>query len=207
MKEINEYEKDLASIRSVMERSIKFISLSGLSGVLAGIYALAGVAYAYTLIYQPLPPWGYPVSILDHPSKIVQLELTALFVFGAAVVTGFLFSWFKSKKMGTSLWSNVSKQLLIDLFIPLVAGGIFIIIILLKGYYVLVVPLSLIFYGLALIQSSRNTFGEIRYLGAIEIILGIGATIAPPYCLIFWAVGFGLMHIIYGAVMYFRYDR
>ncbi|MGC4022411.1 MAG: hypothetical protein QM734_10895 [Cyclobacteriaceae bacterium] len=207
MKEINEYEKDLASIRSVMERSVKFISLSGLSGVLSGLYALAGAAYAYKVIYAPMPPWGYPVSILDYPSKIFRLELTALFVFVAAIATGFLFSWFKSNKIGTSLWSSTSKQLLLDLFTPLFSGGIFVVIVLLREYYVLVAPLCLIFYGLALIQSSRSTFREIKYLGATEIILGIAAAIAPSYGLILWAIGFGLMHVIYGAIMYFRYDR
>ncbi len=208
MKEIKEYEKDLASIRSIMERSVKFISLSGLSGVLSGLYALTGAAIAYKIIYYPLPPFGYfNVSILDHPSAIFNLELTALIVLVASLVTGFLMSLRKARKLETSLWNATSKQLLRDLLIPLGSGGLFILLLLLREYYILLAPTCLIFYGLALIQASRNTYSEVMYLGLIEILLGLTSAAFPGYGLILWATGFGLMHIVYGTVMYFRYER
>ncbi|HTH56668.1 MAG TPA: hypothetical protein VL728_11535 [Cyclobacteriaceae bacterium] len=208
MKEINEYEKDLASIRSIMERSVKFISLSGLSGVLSGIYALVGAWIAYQTIYSPLSPVGYDhVSILDHPASIFKLEVTGFLVLLSSLTTGFLMSLQKARKMQTSLWSSTSRQLMKDLAIPLVAGGIFILVLLVREYYVLLVPATLLFYGLALVQSSRNTFSEVMYLGLTEIILGLISAMLPGYGLILWAVGFGAMHILYGAIMYFRYER
>lgn len=208
MKDVNEYEKDLASIRSIMERSVKFISLSGLSGVLSGTYALIGAAIAYQTIYYPLSPVGYAqVSILDHPSSIFSLELTAFFVLVASLATGFLMSVRKAKKLQTSLWTAVSKQLMKDLLIPLATGGIFILILLIREHYLLLAPVALLFYGLALVQASRNTYSEVMYLGLTEIILGLISAVLPGYGLVAWAVGFGAMHIVYGAIMYFRYER
>ncbi|GHM99058.1 hypothetical protein WSM22_05480 [Cytophagales bacterium WSM2-2] len=208
MKEITEYEKDLASIRSIMERSVKFISLSGLSGVLSGIYALAGAAYAYSIIYYPLSLSDFiNASIADRPASIFKLEVSALLVLIASIGTGILMSHQKAKKLETSLWNATSQQLLTDILFPLCSGGFFILILLSKEYYLLLAPSSLIFYGLVLIQSSRHTYREILYLGIIEIALGLVSAILPGYGLIFWAVGFGVMHIIYGALMYFRYDK
>src|SRR5258708_556705 len=155
MKDMKEYEKDLASIRSIMERSVKFISLSGLSGVLSGIYAIAGAAISYKIIYYPLPPLGYyHISILDHPASIFKLEVTALLVLIASLITGFLMSLHKAKKLQTSIWNATSKQLLKDLSFPLLEVGAFILILLFREYYILLSHTCLILYVLALIQAS-----------------------------------------------------
>jgi hypothetical protein len=71
----------------------------------------------------------------------------------------------------------------------------------------LAAPACLVFYGLALIQGSANTFDEIRYLGFSEIILGLISASVPGYGLVFWAIGFGVLHIIYGVIMYNKYDK
>jgi len=112
----------------------------------------------------------------------------------------------KAKKTGMRFWNNTSKELLRSLFIPLIPGGLLCLILLSQGYYGLVAPTCLIFYGLALIQASVVTFSEIRYLGFLEIILGLLAALLPDYGLLFWAAGFGVLHILYGSVMYYRYD-
>ena len=207
MREVNEYEKDLASIRSIMERSVKFISLSGLSGVLSGTYALLGAGLAYQEIYIRLGLLDTADSILDHPESIFKLEAIAILVLLGSLITGFLMSVRKAKKLQTSLWSSISQQLMKDLLIPLATGGILILILLLREEYVLLAPVTLIFYGLALVQASRNTYSEVMYLGFTEIILGLISAALPGYGLFFWAIGFGVMHIIYGTMMYFRYER
>lgn len=199
MKEAEDYEKDLASIRSIMERSVKFISLSGLSGVLSGIYALIGTYIAYRVIYYS--------PVLDHSAAVLKLELTALIVLISSLITGFLMSLRKARKMDTSLWNATSKQLFKDLAISLGTGGFFILALLIRNYYFLLAPSCLIFYGLALIQASRSTYAEIMFLGLTEISLGLIGIVFPGYGLILWATGFGVMHVIYGAVMYFRYER
>jgi len=207
MKEIQEYEKDIASIRTMMERSVKFISLSGLSGVIAGIYALIGATVVYFMIYYPHSPFGFRFYYVDEQSVILKLLTVAALVLIFSIGTGFWLSSRKARKLGASFWNKPSQQLLRDLLIPLMTGGIFILILLSRGYFVVIASACLIFYGLSLIYASRNTFREIQYLGFTEIVLGLLSAILPGYGLIFWALGFGVMHIVYGAVMHFRYDK
>jgi hypothetical protein len=207
MKEISEYEKDLSSIRTMMERSVKFISLSGLSGVLAGIYALAGATAAYYLIHYPVSPFRYRIYSVNETEILIKLLSIAALVLFASLATGTWLSFRKAKAQGVTLWNTTSKRLFIDLLVPLATGGIFILIVLNEGHYGIAAPASLIFYGLALLQASRHTFVEVRYLGFSEIILGLIAAALPGFGLVFWALGFGVLHVIYGALMHYRYDQ
>jgi predicted lysophospholipase L1 biosynthesis ABC-type transport system permease subunit len=207
MKEINEYQQDLASIRAIMERSVKFVSLSGLSGVLAGMYAIAGAVAAYFVIYYPNSPFGFRFYYINETATLIQLFSIAVVVLAASLLTGYWMSARKAKKLGIPVWDNTSRQLLIDLLIPLATGGIFIIILALRGYFVIIASACLLFYGLALINASGRTFKEIKYLGLLEIVLGLTSSLYPGYGLIFWAIGFGVLHIVYGILMHYRYDK
>ena len=207
MKEIPEYEKDIASIRTIMERSAKFISLSGLSGVLAGTYALIGSGVVYYLIQYPLPITAYRQESIQQPSVVLKLMLIGIAVLVASLVTGFWLSYRKARRHNTSVWNETSKRLIITLMIPLITGGIFILILFSNNHYGVVAPACLIFYGLALIQASGNLYEEARYLGYSEIALGLISAVLPGYGLLFWAIGFGVLHIFYGTLMYRKYDR
>jgi hypothetical protein len=206
MKEIHDYQSDIASIRSAMERSAKFLSLSGLSGVLAGIYALIGATIVYYLIYYPHSPFGFRFYFVNEKAIVLKLMLIAAIVLGLSIVTAFVMSQRKAKRMGLSIWNKTSKELTSNLFIPLITGGLLILIFVSRGYYGIVAPACLIFYGLALISASSLTVNEIRYLGFCEIVLGLVAAVLPGYGLVFWALGFGVLHVVYGAVMHYRYD-
>lgn len=206
MKEIHDYQQDIASIRSVMERSVKFVSLSGLSGILAGIYALVGASLVYYLIYYPHSPFGFSFYFLDERTIIFKLAIIAVIVLLLSLGTAYYLSARKAKRLGLPIWNTVSRLLLFHLLIPLVSGGLLILILASQGYFEFIAPCCLIFYGLALIQASPYTFKEVQYLGFIEILLGLLCALLPGYGLIFWAVGFGLLHIIYGFVMHYRYD-
>lgn len=206
MKEIQDYREDIASIRQIMEGSFKVISLSGLSGILAGCYALVGSAIAFYLVHLPLSPFHKRIKSIQEPEVFWVLLLIAVSVLVASLATGYLLSARKAKKLGIKLWTKASKRMLINLAIPLITGGLFSILILVNGHYGLAAPILLIFYGTALLMASPNTFEEVRYLGYSEILLGLIATTLPGYGLHFWAIGFGLFHIIYGTVMYRKYD-
>jgi hypothetical protein len=206
MKSPTNYQHDIAAIRSTMERSVKFLSLSGLSGILAGIYALMGASMAYYLLYYPGNPYGLVYESEIAPGTKLQVMIIAFIVLLLAISTAYLMSLQKAKKAGISLWTTASKHMQINMLIPLASGGLFIVILFIQGYFALLVPACLIFYGLSLIHASQFTFGEIRYLGFTEVIIGIVCTLLPAYGLIFWTLGFGLMHIIYGSVMYYRHD-
>jgi len=207
MKPIEQYEQDLASIRTMMERSAKFISLSGLSGILAGTYALIGSFSAYVLIQYPLPITAYRQESIQDTSVLAMLLLIALGVLATSLLTGFFLSYRKARQQGTTVWNETSKRMLINLAIPLFTGGAFMLILLFNGHYGIVAPACLLFYGLALINASSHLYEEVRYLGYSEIILGLVSALLPGYGLLFWAIGFGVLHIIYGAIMYRKYDR
>jgi hypothetical protein len=198
--------RDLESIRQLMERSVKFVSLSGLSGILAGIYALIGAGLAYREIYS-----GRVVRTVEyyrgHFPMVKSLFLIATLVLAASLVTGWFFSYRKAKKLNTKMWDSTSKRLLINLAVPLSIGGFFTLIMVDYGYYNLIAASVLLFYGLALVNASSNLYDEVRYLGYCELIVGVCAALWPGFGLYFWAIGFGLLHILYGSMMYKKYDR
>jgi hypothetical protein len=191
----------------MMERSVKFISLSGLAGVLAGVYALCGAAAAYLVAHYPVSPFRYRIYSVREGDVMIKLLVIALAVLIVSLITGIYLSNQKARKHGVQLWNSATKQVLVNLGIPLVSGGAFILIMLATGHFGLAAPACLIFYGLALIQGSNNMFEEIRYLGYCEILLGLISAALPGYGLIFWAIGFGVLHIVYGLIMYNKYDR
>ncbi|WP_053975789.1 hypothetical protein [Mangrovimonas xylaniphaga] len=200
--ESKDYLKDITEIKNLMNKSSRFISLSGLSGILAGIYALIGAAFAYWLVINS----ELEYLILDGPIyNIVMLDLFLIAFLSA--VTGVILTTRKAKKAGEKIWDGASKRLVINFLIPLVVGGIYILIILGQQKYGQTGALMLIFYGLALINASKYSIGDIRYLGFAEIILGLICALYPGYGFWLWVIGFGLMHIIYGTWMHFKYDR
>ncbi|MFV0541646.1 MAG: hypothetical protein ACK5MZ_10510 [Aestuariibaculum sp.] len=198
----NEYLKDINDIKTLMNRSSRFISLSGLSGIMAGIYALIGAAIAYWLVEN------YSYGVLTLNGRIFKLCLLILAsVAILSIVTAIYLTTKKAKKNGEKIWDRASKRLIVNFSIPMVAGGIYILTILSHGKYGQTGGLMLIFYGLALINASKYSIGDIRYLGITEIILGLIAAMFPGYGFWIWVIGFGVMHILYGIRMHYKYDK
>jgi len=202
-----EIYSELSSIRNLMERSAKFISLSGLSGILAGIYALIGAGIGYYLVYGSSGGLDYRDYLVNDYDIILQLFFVALAVLVLSLGTGIFLTVRKANRSGEKVWNTSSKKLLVNMAIPLVTGGIFILILLYRGYFGIIAPATLIFYGLALVAGSHYTFTDVKWLGIYEIVLGLIAACLPGYGIIFWTIGFGVLHIIYGSIMHFRYDR
>lgn len=202
----------IAEIKEMMEKSSRFISLSGLSGISVGIIALIGALYAFFLLdydlryFQPEMYYKNDESIFSYHT-ILALFLNTVIVLTTALSTAVLFTVRKARKNNLKVWNRITKVLLINLFIPLISGGIFCILLAFYGLIFLIAPATLIFYGLALINASKYTFNEIRWLGISEILLGLLATVFAGYGLFAWATGFGILHIVYGSAMYFKYDR
>lgn len=192
-----------------MEESSRFLSLSGLSGVFAGVTAIAGALIAYFFI---LDSGG--IHIEEYLKSLPEKEafsLRWLLMADAAAVLlisllfALYFSTKKAKKDEKNFWTPASNRLLINLLIPLVTGSVFIIVLLVQNHVQLIVPCFLIFYGLALVNAGKFTFSEIFYLGILEIITGLVAAFFPGWGLIFWIFGFGVLHIIYGLAMHRKY--
>jgi hypothetical protein len=196
MNNIEQHLKDISEIRSMMERSSKVLSLSGLSGVSAGVVALSGVIFAQW-IHTRVPP----------ENVMMYLVLDALVVLALALGLSALFSARMAKKKGLPLWTNAAKYLLTDLAVPLGAGGTLCFALMTKGAFALIPGTMLVFYGLALVAASKYALKELRYFGFIELGLGILALFFTQEGLNVWAFGFGAMHIVYGLWMYFRYEK
>ncbi len=203
----NHLIEELGNIRKLMEKSSKFVSISGLSGVLVGIYALLGAAYGYITVYGFKSQFGYRDFYVTDQTVIVKLVIAAMVVLLAALLTGYLMAQRKAKINKQSIWNITSKNLLFAVAVPLLAGGIVSIVLINRGAYSMIASMLLIFYGLALTSGSVYTFKEVRYLGILEVILGIFALAIPGYGVWFWAIGFGLLHIIYGLIVHYKYEK
>ena len=204
-------KEDLQAIREIMERSSKFLSLSGLSGVFAGVCALIGAAVAWFFVLGSgsLHYDEFLCSVGASPFNQVSINLAiiAMIVLMSAILGAFYFSYRNAQKSAQKLWTSSTRRLLVYLFIPLVSGGIFVLILFFRNTVDLIASATLIFYGLSLVNAGKFTLGEIHYLGLTEIVLGILAGIFFNHGLLFWVLGFGVMHIIYGTVMYYRHER
>ena len=109
--------------------------------------------------------------------------------------------------MGHALWDHSARRLAWNLFIPLAAGGIVCLALMYHGLPGLVAPATLVFYGLALLNASKYTLDEIRWLALSELVLGVVASFWIGAGLMFWALGFGVLHIVYGGLMWMRHER
>ena len=200
-----EYLDSLNDIRSLMDRSSRFISLSGLAGVAAGFWALCGAAIAHQILSSIYYPNIY--SRQAGEIALVKLFLVAIAVLILAVASGIYFTTRKAKQQGESIWDKKILVLVWNIAVPLASGGIFCLILMYYGYYFLVAPATLIFYGLALFCAGNYTHKDVKQLAIFQIVLGLANCFWLDKELYFWAFGFGVMHIIYGILMYNKYER
>jgi predicted lysophospholipase L1 biosynthesis ABC-type transport system permease subunit len=189
--------RDITEIRSMMERSSKFLSLSGLAGVMAGIYALVGAYVAYSLFH-------FDAAESAANPKVYLLAAGILVL---AVGTAIILSSRKARQRNERVWNATSRRLLMHMAVPLFTGGILILMFIAYGLIGLIIPMSLIFYGLALFNAGKFTFDEVKFLGIIQVALGLLSAYFTNYGLLFWALGFGVFHIVYGIYIHFRHER
>ena len=191
----------LQDIRAIMERSARFLSLSGWSGIWAGGVAVIAAIIAYNMLHNGL--WGglFPGVVYGN---YIFLGICTLVV---ALIGAWMFTAQKAKKQGLKVWNKASRQLAWQIAIPMLTGGLFIFAFIYHGVELMVSPACLCFYGLALINGSKYTLPDIRYLGYLEVVLGCINLYCLGYGIYFLAFGFGILHIVYGIIMWNKYDR
>lgn len=199
------YNEDLTHIRNMMERSSRFISLSGLSGVVAGLSALLGSVYVYYVFQREGINYFDGDRNVFHPRLVKELIFIGIAIALIAFLSGYFFTSRKSKANNLKIWDQTTKRFLFNLAVPLITGGFFCVGLLYHHLFVLISPATLIFYGLALVNAEKYTLTDIKYLGYCEIILGLASLFFLGWGLVFWAFGFGILHIVYGIVMYKKY--
>ncbi|MEJ7737729.1 MAG: hypothetical protein WKF97_09910 [Chitinophagaceae bacterium] len=204
----------LQDIKRIMEQSSRFISLSGWSGVSAGICALAGAWLATLKIDRynsALTSYhdksGSHYSGLEREGLTREIIYIAVIVFAVAFLSALFFTWTRSKKAGIPVWGRSARRLVWNTVLPMLAGGLVILRMMDQEDYMMITSCCLIFYGLALVNGSKYTLGEVRWLGYAQLILGVINLWMPDYGLVFWAAGFGVLHIIYGALMWWKYEK
>jgi hypothetical protein len=209
--ENREHLEAIQDIRQMMKKSTRFLSLSGLSGVFAGIFALAGATVAHLYFRSILERYelakGQSLIPVSETNIIFHFFLIAFSVLALSIMTAFYFSNRKAKRMGQKLFDHAGIRVLINLCIPLLAGGVFCVSLIYYDAVAFVGPVMLLFYGMALINASKYTYDDIRYLGFCEIVLGLINSFNIGHSLLYWAIGFGVLHIVYGTVMWFKYER
>lgn len=205
---------ELHDIKQMMERSSRFISLSGLSGVSAGICALIGAWLSAAVIESNrYALFDLKASIADAEAMLYgdilnsRLFQIAVVTFMAAALSAFIFTYRRSKKTNVPIWGTTARRLLVNVTIPMVAGGIFLLVLIKHGVMGFVAPGCLIFYGLGVLNASKYTLPETKYLGYCEMLLGLINLFFLGEGLYFWATGFGVLHIIYGVLMWWKYER
>jgi hypothetical protein len=195
MKNKTDYVEQIAEIRRIMEKSSKFMSLSGFSGIIIGCYALAAAYLVREIIVKA------------SDSGALEITVIAAVLLAVSLATAFYLTLRRSKRMNQKIWGPGSKQLLSVLLLPLLAGGTFAVIMLIKGIYGLIAPTLLVFYGLSLAAAARYSHRELLFMGLTQIFLGLLAAWLQQSGLLLWAAGFGAVHIIYGAWMFMKYER
>lgn len=201
MKENEKYLTELHEIRKLMESSSRFLTLSGLSGVLVGIIALAA-AYLASLLIS-----GNSNREIFSGQAVSQLILLGAVTLLISLATILILTRQRASRAGKKFWNPASRLILVNLSVPLVSGGILILVFIFREYFDLIASACLLFYGLALVNAAKFTHHEIFFLGILQVLLGLAAAIFPALGLLLWALGFGVLHLIYGTLMYFRYER
>ncbi len=197
MEKKEQYIDEIKAIKQMMEQSSRFLSLSGLSGILIGIYALIGAYIANLAFHSGL-------EITDLIKKMLGLALIVLLI---SLATVLILTYRKTVSDGYKVWNKGTRLMILNLAVPLITGGVLTTVFLMKGYYGSIAASLLVFYGLALINAAKYTRQEIYYMGLCQIILGIIAAFIPNQSILLWAFGFGFVHILYGTIMHFRYDN
>ena len=195
MTDIEQGLKQISEIRSIMNRSSKFLSLSGLAGVVAGVIGLAGTWAAMRIMEG------------EREGMLASMIALGFGILLSALLASILLTIRQAKRKGLPLWTRAAELLVFSLFIPLVAGGVLCTALVLREAYELLPATMLLFYGLGLFSASQFTHSELRQLGYVQLGLGVLAAFLPEQGLLFWGAGFGVMHIVYGLLMHFNRDR
>jgi hypothetical protein len=198
MEEKRDYQRDLAEIRSLMEQSSRTASLTGLGGIIAGIIALSGAYTAYAVMhFNPTEiRYAYPYAI--HHVLMLGTVVLLLSLLAAGIM---------ALRKTTAADRAANRQLIRAMAPPLLSGGILLLICLHHGLSGLLLPLSLIFYGIALFAGSKHAYRDLSTLGLTLAGLGLLAAYHIPASLLLWSVGFGWLHILFGIFIHVKHER
>ena len=199
-------------IREMMSKSSRFQAISGWSIVVIGLYAAVASAMAAAVIgvgdWLPCCENLQRFAVLNTPSRIRIAALIAIGLFALSLLTVFVAAIIKSKRNNLRFaFDKRMCQMLVDFFIPLIAGGLLSMALVQQGHYGLTSSIMLLFYGLALVNCSHYTYPALRWLGYSELLIGIIDCFTMSHALLFWFLGFSVMHILFGVIYVIMFER
>jgi hypothetical protein len=176
------------------------------AGAVAGYYLLPTDLLQHSYFTQP-ESGQYEAVYRFSGAAFYKPLLLAIVIFLVALAGGYYFTWRKARHQQGAIWNHASRQMVWALAVPLMVGGIFVLGFMRYGHGIYIAPACLAFYGLALVNGSKYTLSDIKYLGYLELLLGCICLFVPGWGLYFWAIGFGVLHILYGIIMWNKYDK
>ncbi len=179
---------NLEFIRETMERSGQFTAVPGYGGILMGVTAVAAAFIANSQIYlrDSLMTW------------LIEAVL--------AFSIGLLAMWQKSKIAGTSLMSAPAKKFAMSFAPPLIVGVAIILGVWRSGDYYVMPPICMLCYGAAVVCGGAFSARVVPVMGWCFMALGAVSFLLPTnYGNLMMAASFGLLHVVFGAIIARRY--
>lgn len=202
----------LNEIKDLMAKSSKFGSVSGGSVLIIGLLASIVAAGAWLLLLPHIGaawlPERYSGMLINSPQRtlIASAVAVGLLAVSMAVVS---FGTYRKivRRQGRFVFDQTVRRPLAHFCVPMAAGGALCLALLLQGHYGLTSSMMLVFYGLSLLNSSHYTLKPIAWLGYAELALGIADCYIVTHAILFWWLGFGLMHILLGVYILIKGNR
>lgn len=192
--------QELAVIRQLIERPVRYSTMSGAAGVFAGAVALAGAAADHFVRRSAAPREAMLMEVAVWAA--VLLVATA----GSIALTRL-----RERKQGLPFWTYARKRVLRSLAPPSAAALGLTLAVLARWYGwqedlgVMIPPIWMACYGLACCQVSEFSLGELRVLGAAFIVSAAAAVFLPGCPHVTLGAAFGGYHLVYGAVVWIRH--
>ena len=200
--------KELRDIRTMMERSSRFQSVSGWGILAVGVMALVAAWVADGLFNGGTNGW---FTTLYGDTAYLWAHKTQIAVFGSLILvavcgtTVFLSSFLMARRKNIPfIFDATLRRVIFNLSIPLLAGGVLCLALVLQGHYGLTSSIMLVFYGLALVNCHHFSLPMLGGLGYAELLLGLADCFVATHALLFWAIGFGVLHIALGIYLIAR---
>ncbi|MEW6510686.1 MAG: hypothetical protein AB1428_06960 [Bacteroidota bacterium] len=181
-------------LRSATAQPTRLLTLTGLPGILAGLIGTGGAAGAHAVV-------------TSEGGEASKIGFIALIGAGAALLTIGCSAFHSARRLshwGKTAWSAADREVVREMATPLLAGLMFTAVLVMHRMFMAIPGSLLVFYGLSLDAAAKATRPEVRWLAWIEIALGMIAFVFTEHALTYWAVGFGISHILYGGLMYFK---
>ena len=174
---------NLRFIRETMERSASFTAVSGWAGVAMGVVALGAAAVA---------------RLQEAPWAWLAVWLAAASLSAAVAVGGMAM---KSRSVGTPLFSGPGRKFASSFAPPIAVGGALTLALFGAGQTALLPGTWLLLYGAAVVTGGAHSVRIVPLMGVMFMATGAVALALPGWGDVFMAVGFGLLHLVFGVII------